>query len=345
MAEHNQAFEGRCVLVARPPTRTARARSARTPRPPDAPCATAGWQSERVHRWHGLDAVPAGRPVRRHDRQLRRRAPRPPAVLAALVAERPARGDARSSRSRSTRTRWQCCSPTARRSRDHRRRAPAGRCSRPPASTPPWSCRSPASWPADAAASSSSEVLVDALRRGARSSSARTSGSGTRNSGDVGDPARARRGARRSRSTCSTDVGPARRADGRRWSSTVGPRAARRGRRRGRRRRARPPAPGRRRRSCTATSAGASSASRPPTSRPDSEGRGPGRRRLRRLAGALDLAEAAADRGCRPRSRVGTNPTFDGVERRVEAYVLDRDDLELYGERSRSSSSLRSRPR
>lgn len=31
---------------------------------------------------------------------------------------------------------------------------------------------------------------------------------------------------------------------------------------------------------------------------------------------------------------VGTNPTFDGVrERRVEAYVLDRDDLELYGRR------------
>ncbi len=29
---------------------------------------------------------------------------------------------------------------------------------------------------------------------------------------------------------------------------------------------------------------------------------------------------------------VGTNPTFDGVDRRVEAYVLDRDDLELYGE-------------
>ena len=27
---------------------------------------------------------------------------------------------------------------------------------------------------------------------------------------------------------------------------------------------------------------------------------------------------------------VGTNPTFDGVERRVEAYVLDRDDLQLY---------------
>jgi riboflavin kinase / FMN adenylyltransferase len=29
---------------------------------------------------------------------------------------------------------------------------------------------------------------------------------------------------------------------------------------------------------------------------------------------------------------IGTNPTFDGISRRVEAYVLDRDDLELYGE-------------
>jgi riboflavin kinase / FMN adenylyltransferase len=28
---------------------------------------------------------------------------------------------------------------------------------------------------------------------------------------------------------------------------------------------------------------------------------------------------------------VGTNPTFDGVERTVEAYVLDHGDLELYG--------------
>ena len=30
---------------------------------------------------------------------------------------------------------------------------------------------------------------------------------------------------------------------------------------------------------------------------------------------------------------VGTNPTFDGRKRRVEAYVLDRTDLDLYGER------------
>ena len=28
---------------------------------------------------------------------------------------------------------------------------------------------------------------------------------------------------------------------------------------------------------------------------------------------------------------VGTNPTFDGIERRVESYVLDRTDLDLYG--------------
>jgi riboflavin kinase/FMN adenylyltransferase len=28
---------------------------------------------------------------------------------------------------------------------------------------------------------------------------------------------------------------------------------------------------------------------------------------------------------------VGTNPTFDGQHRVVEAYALDRDDLDLYG--------------
>ena len=27
---------------------------------------------------------------------------------------------------------------------------------------------------------------------------------------------------------------------------------------------------------------------------------------------------------------VGSNPTFDGHDRRVESFVLDRDDLELY---------------
>lgn len=32
---------------------------------------------------------------------------------------------------------------------------------------------------------------------------------------------------------------------------------------------------------------------------------------------------------------VGTNPTFDGIERRVESYVLDRTDLDLYGKKIR----------
>ena len=28
---------------------------------------------------------------------------------------------------------------------------------------------------------------------------------------------------------------------------------------------------------------------------------------------------------------VGSNPTFEGADRRVETHVLDRNDLELYG--------------
>ncbi len=45
--------------------------------------------------------------------------------------------------------------------------------------------------------------------------------------------------------------------------------------------------------------------------------------RMRRLDTGEELPAAIS---------VGTNPTFDGErERRVEAYVLDRDDLELYG--------------
>lgn len=41
---------------------------------------------------------------------------------------------------------------------------------------------------------------------------------------------------------------------------------------------------------------------------------------------------------------VGTNPQFDGVERRVEAYVLDRDDLDLYGEHMAIDVMERVRP-
>jgi riboflavin kinase / FMN adenylyltransferase len=43
---------------------------------------------------------------------------------------------------------------------------------------------------------------------------------------------------------------------------------------------------------------------------------------LRRLGASERLPTAVS---------VGTNPTFAGTERRVESYVLDRDDLELYG--------------
>jgi riboflavin kinase/FMN adenylyltransferase len=47
----------------------------------------------------------------------------------------------------------------------------------------------------------------------------------------------------------------------------------------------------------------------------------------------LDLPDDATDRTMPCAISVGTNPTFDTLDRRtVEAYVLDRDDLELYDE-------------
>lgn len=53
-------------------------------------------------------------------------------------------------------------------------------------------------------------------------------------------------------------------------------------------------------------------------------------------AGWLIRPEHAPDDGTSKRLpaaiSVGTNPTFDGVERTVEAYVLGRTDLDLYGE-------------
>ena len=47
----------------------------------------------------------------------------------------------------------------------------------------------------------------------------------------------------------------------------------------------------------------------------------------------LELGDDDPERVLPAAISVGTNPTFSGCERRVEAYVLDRDDLELYGER------------
>ncbi|MFI2752722.1 bifunctional riboflavin kinase/FAD synthetase [Cellulomonas sp. P22] len=49
---------------------------------------------------------------------------------------------------------------------------------------------------------------------------------------------------------------------------------------------------------------------------------------LRRTA----LPAGAADRVLPAAISIGTNPTFEGLNRRVEAYVLDRTDLDLYGE-------------
>ncbi|MFP5345716.1 MAG: bifunctional riboflavin kinase/FAD synthetase [Actinomycetes bacterium] len=46
----------------------------------------------------------------------------------------------------------------------------------------------------------------------------------------------------------------------------------------------------------------------------------------------LDRPEEDPDRHLPAAISIGTNPTFDGRQRRVEAYVLDRTDLELYGE-------------
>lgn len=44
----------------------------------------------------------------------------------------------------------------------------------------------------------------------------------------------------------------------------------------------------------------------------------------------LDAAVDDPERRLPAAVSIGTNPTFDGLQRRVEAYVLDRDDLELY---------------
>lgn len=45
----------------------------------------------------------------------------------------------------------------------------------------------------------------------------------------------------------------------------------------------------------------------------------------------LDRARACPGRRLPAAISVGTNPTFDGTHRRVEAHVLDRTDLDLYG--------------
>jgi len=60
-------------------------------------------------------------------------------------------------------------------------------------------------------------------------------------------------------------------------------------------------------------------------------------RRLGLAAGDADVVLPAA-------ISIGTNPTFDGAVRRVEAYVLDRTDLDLYGEEVAFEFVTRLRP-
>lgn len=58
----------------------------------------------------------------------------------------------------------------------------------------------------------------------------------------------------------------------------------------------------------------------------------------------LELDVEAPDRTLPAAISVGTNPTFDGTQRRVEAYVLDRTDLDLYDEQVRIEFVDRIRP-
>lgn len=58
----------------------------------------------------------------------------------------------------------------------------------------------------------------------------------------------------------------------------------------------------------------------------------------------LTLPEGAPDRRLPAAISIGTNPTFDGTERTVEAYCLDRTDLDLYDEQVAVDFTARIRP-
>ncbi len=58
----------------------------------------------------------------------------------------------------------------------------------------------------------------------------------------------------------------------------------------------------------------------------------------------VGLPDHSPDRTLPAAISIGTNPTFDGAERRVEAYVLDRTDLDLYGEQVSFEFVARLRP-
>ena len=82
--------------------------------------------------------------------------------------------------------------------------------------------------------------------------------------------------------------------------------------------------------SSAVTSAAASSASRPPTSSRRRTPRSPPTASTR--AGSPPWTRPATETSRWPAAiSIGTNPTFDGQVRTVEAYALDRTDLDLYG--------------
>lgn len=56
------------------------------------------------------------------------------------------------------------------------------------------------------------------------------------------------------------------------------------------------------------------------------------------------LPDGDPDRSMPAAVSIGTNPTFEGTARRVEAYVLDRTDLDLYGEQVTLEFVQRLRP-
>ena len=81
---------------------------------------------------------------------------------------------------------------------------------------------------------------------------------------------------------------------------------------------------------CAASSGAARSASRPRTWRPRRTPRSRPTASTRAGCPAWP-SDGTTDERWPAAISIGTNPTFDGGERTVEAYALDRDDLDLYG--------------
>ena len=277
-----------------------------------------------VLRWTDLSQIPGGlRPERGDARQLRRRPPRPPGGARRPSSSRPAPagprrgGDVRAAPGRRP-------APRARAADHHRPRPPA----RPAGGDRPGRRAGDGVHPRAGQLDPEQfvrTVFVEAL--GARVVVVgKDTRFGRRNSGDVGtlrDLGRAARvrGAHpgRPRERRALVLQPA--------SAGSWPPGTSRRRRRSSAARTACPAP-----SCTATTAVASSATRPPTSARYPPGWSPPTASTPGWLLRPGLSTDDPDRTLPAAVSIGTNPTFDGTQRRVEAYVLDRTDLDLYGE-------------